>query len=103
MILGTLPVIDAGSDNGDEDNKRWRCGTMVETKPSKAILIRLQADFAERVDQAAKELRMPRLEFIRESLRRNLRFFEQNERPALRKLRDQARPVLSALKDRAYK
>jgi predicted transcriptional regulator len=92
MILGTSPVTEG------DDNKR-----MVEKKPSKAILIKLQADFAERIDQAAQELGMSRVAFIRESLRRNLRFFEQNERPALRKLADQARPVLSQLRDRAYR
>jgi len=67
---------------------------------SKAILVKLSVDLAERVDQAAKELGVVRLEFIRESVRRNLRYFEQHERPVLRKL---VKPVLDELRARAYR
>src|ERR1700682_3277977 len=56
----------------------------------KAILLTLPPDLAARVDQAAKELGVIRLEFIRESLRRNLRHFELRERPILRQLKEQA-------------
>ena len=70
---------------------------------SKAILLKLPVDLADRLDQAVKELGVVRVAYIRESLRRNLHFFEQQERWVLRQLRDRERPVLDWLKDQAYR
>ena len=59
-------------------------------KKSKAVLLKLPTDLAEKVDQAVKVHYVSRLNFIRESIRRNLRYFEQHERPMARRMQQQA-------------